>query len=161
MPFLRCQHPTRAMLVGRECPPATTRYQNRRAPPGKEAQGEGLCALKGFRMKIFATLLLEMNAEGIAVEFATLGRLADNWTKACDEQNLDLASACIVRPLLKTRPQWTPSPLLDGRRPMPHPSGASPTSPRSCSTVMGFPSPALARTRAARSRSALRGDRKR
>ena len=42
-------------------------------------------------MKIPATLLCERNAEGFAVEFATCGRLANNWTKTCDKQNLYLS----------------------------------------------------------------------
>jgi hypothetical protein len=41
-------------------------------------------------MKIPATLLFERNAEGFAVEFAAWSRLANNWTKTCDKQNLYL-----------------------------------------------------------------------
>ena len=58
---------------------------------GKRPQGESFCALKSFGMKIPATLLCERNAEGFAVEFATCGRLANNWTKTCDKQNLYLS----------------------------------------------------------------------
>ena len=57
---------------------------------GKGPQGESFCALKRFGMKVPATLLGERNAEGLAVEFATYGRLVNNWTKTCDEQNLYL-----------------------------------------------------------------------
>jgi hypothetical protein len=36
-------------------------------------------------MKILATLLFERNAEDFAVELATLGGLANNWTKTRDK----------------------------------------------------------------------------
>src|SRR5258708_8737328 len=62
-------------------------------PLGKRPQGERFCALKSFGMKISATLLCEMNPEGFAVEFATCGRLANNWTKTCDKQHLYLSSS--------------------------------------------------------------------
>ena len=42
-------------------------------------------------MKVPATLLFERNAEGFAVEFAACSRLANNWTKTCDKQNLYLS----------------------------------------------------------------------
>jgi hypothetical protein len=48
-------------------------------------------------MKIPATLLCERNAEAFAVEFATCGRLANNWTKTRDKQNLYLLSTFMVR----------------------------------------------------------------
>src|SRR5689334_18613962 len=57
---------------------------------GKRPQGEGFCTLKGFSMKVPASLLFESNAEGVAVEFTTGGRLANNWTKTCDKQNFYL-----------------------------------------------------------------------
>jgi hypothetical protein len=46
--------------------------------------------LKSFRMKISTALLFERNVEDFAVEFATLGRLANNGTKTGEEENLYL-----------------------------------------------------------------------
>ncbi len=42
-------------------------------------------------MKIPPALLFERNAEGFAVEFVACSRLANNWTKPCDKQNLYLS----------------------------------------------------------------------
>jgi hypothetical protein len=60
---------------------------------GKRPQGKRFCTLKSFRMEIVGSLLfllLEGYAEDVAVQFATFGRLADDWTKTCDEQNVNL-----------------------------------------------------------------------
>ena len=44
-------------------------------------------------MKIAITFFFERDTEHFSVQLATLSRVADDWTKPCDEQNLDLTCA--------------------------------------------------------------------
>lgn len=78
---------------GRECLQATTRYQHRNTPHGKEATRRKFLRLE--ELPYVASLLFlrfERYAEGFAVQFATFGGLADNRTKTSNEQNLETSS---------------------------------------------------------------------
>jgi hypothetical protein len=54
-------------------------------------QSETVCAFQSLRMEVTIILFFEANTEGLTVEFATRSCLTDDWTKARDEQYLDVA----------------------------------------------------------------------
>src|SRR5215467_3111115 len=56
----------------------------------KRPQGKSLCACKRFGMKIAVTFFFEPDTEHFSVQLPTFARVANNWTKPCDEQNLDV-----------------------------------------------------------------------
>ncbi len=55
----------------------------------KRPQSETVRPFQGLGMKITTGLLFEIDSEELVVEFATRGRVADDGTKASNEQNLD------------------------------------------------------------------------
>src|SRR5437667_6418323 len=59
----------------------------------KRPQGKSLCALQGFGMKIAVTFFFERDTEHFSVQLATFARVANDWTKPCDEENLDVTCA--------------------------------------------------------------------
>jgi hypothetical protein len=60
----------------------------------KRPQGKSLCALKRFGMKIAIAFFFERNTKRSSVQLATLTRVANDWTKPCDEQNFDATCTC-------------------------------------------------------------------